>query len=112
MTNAQISEVAEQIAKMVERGWCQGTGSRLNDNGGIEVCLSFAITTACYRVGNQDLWNLQDLQKGVWQVFTNRTDGDVIMWNDTDGRTQQQVIDLSLEISKDYRILADAEGLS
>ena len=31
-------------------------------------------------------------------------------WNDANGRTKQEVIDLALEVAKDYRILADAEG--
>lgn len=122
ISNLQISQIAERAAEHVEHGWCQRQSVKyrepVEDVAEIEaVCLGHAVGLASLQVlGIRRMSDVND-SWAVWGAFVDkirdRTDGALTTippWNDAKGRTQQEVIDLALEVAKDYRILADQEG--
>jgi hypothetical protein len=118
ITNADISAIAEQAAALVEKGWCQNRGFKHDILGQIEaVCLGYALNMASSAVLGERAQEASIDQ--VWYAFmariAERSDGKhcyIPAWNDANGRTKQEVVDLALEVAKDYRIKADAEGAS
>jgi hypothetical protein len=116
-TYEQIADDLDGAADYIEKhGWTRGTPvdelGRVCLIGGIN-----AVTIGCpaYRATDSvterrriiDLLNGPRRTRAVTAV--SRTVGHPAAWNDTNGRTEQEVLDLLRTTAKEHRILADTQ---
>lgn len=87
-----IKEVLIAAKWMLENvGWCQGLFSKRDDSGSIKaMCLVGAIN----RVQLTDAGYKKLLQEKSTTMLSKLLKQDVWIWNDTEGRTKEEVISL------------------
>lgn len=81
-------DVLRQAADLIERtGWCQGDIYELGENGILGYCAEGAIREVADKSGER--FDIRDLLA----LAETGTDGDALyVWNDTPGRTKEEVI--------------------
>jgi hypothetical protein len=92
-------EVLKAARERILQGWCPDAGS--DDHGG--VCALIAITRSADWTHNDFLCGMADETMGYMRRSISRTDGDIIAWNDTKGRTKEEVVaafDRAIELAR------------
>ena len=88
----EIDQLLHQAADLIDRGWCQG--ARAQDANGTDVshnspyAVAWCATGAIYRV-MRGYGPIKQYQ--VLKALTERIGGNIIEYNDTPGRTAQEV---------------------
>lgn len=98
----------ERAAELLEtKGW--GQGLYVNEGSG-DMCLVGALRQAmCERLGLRELpvdsvhWFTAVRDTGVPRVVARGRRGHLIVWNDTPGRTKEEVMDLLTSAAKTRR---------
>jgi hypothetical protein len=81
----QIAEKLREARALIERGWCQGSSSRNNEDGTTSYCLLGALSTVNKRY--HVYYTAKDHVEEILEV-------PIPVWNDAPGRTQAEVLDL------------------
>lgn len=89
-TNAEIAKIINRAAELVEEGWHQGSLAR-TENGKKHRCMFCAIVDAAD--GDQRTYGeVADAVSGYIRRH-HGSENNTVIYNDTPGRTQQEVVD-------------------
>ncbi len=105
-TPDQVADLLDDAADLIERdGWAQGW---LRDPDG-RLCPGGAIVVADV-AGSQILACRSPLVQAGLSAARDTIGGALTGWNDAEGRTEQQVLDMLRTTAKRQRIAADQAG--
>lgn len=88
-----ITDDLRQVRQFIAGGWTQGACARNSVDESVSVqsedAVKFCLQGGCLKVINGDLAKYGDITHPIFGKVGTLTD-----WNDAEGRTQQEVLDL------------------
>jgi hypothetical protein len=87
-----VKQIAQKAAELLEEhGWCQHASRGLLGN----LCMMQAVTESiCNLIGNREAENVIRLYTFVSGAIDDKVNGSPVRWNDTRGRTKEEVLGL------------------
>jgi hypothetical protein len=95
------ADILEKAAEKVRASWCQNVGSRVIGDA-FGVCAVISLDRARGTDANGKKINFGAFQD-AWEALAQHVGGGVIEWNDTPGRTQDEVVEALLQAAKKLR---------
>ena len=118
MTKQEVKKTVEDAKDLIERGWCQGDfakdakgdGCDSSDEEATEFCLIGVINKVTKCSGptagfNGMAWRLNSKIRNVLRKAIGASSGeDLDTWNDSEERTQGEVVDLFSKVIKGLEV--------
>jgi hypothetical protein len=114
-SRTEIADDLEQAAELVRQGWVQGQGVALAEDGNVRYCMLGAVDMVTNRAPNhaspqRSAAAQWALEHHLAHVQPSGAFPPIISYNDTPGRTQEEVVETFLQCAKDLRNEAGANG--